>query len=367
MAGTFEQARDFFLQGIAHYQAGDFAQAERTLAASLSLWPGRPSTLTNLGATRLKLGRAEEALALLDEALGQEPGNAEALGHRAAALGELGRPQEALECLDRALAVDPSVAHAWSVRGSLLKELGRTAEAAQAFRNAVARGGDAALNHYYLAALGKGIPGGAAMPGAPPRHYVEQLFDGYAHGFDNHLEALNYRAPQWLAAGLPPERRYAQALDLGCGTGRCAPMLAARSGAVDGVDLSANMLERARALGLYRKLVQSDLGEFLHGAAGRYALVVAADVFIYVGALEGVFAGVARVMEVGGIFCFSVEEAPAGVELGLQPSLRYAHSEAYVRALAGAAGFEVVRVERHAIREDQRRPIPGLFAWLVRL
>ncbi|RZJ07432.1 MAG: tetratricopeptide repeat protein, partial [Haliea sp.] len=88
MNGTFEQARDFFLEGLAHYQAGRFPQAETSLAASLALLPGRPSTLTNLGATRLKLGRPQGALELLEEALAQEPDNIEALGHRAASLAE---------------------------------------------------------------------------------------------------------------------------------------------------------------------------------------------------------------------------------------------------------------------------------------
>ena len=91
MSGNFEQARDFFMRGVAQYEAADFAGAERAFAAALALVPGRASTLTNLGAVRLKLGRAAEAAALLDEALAQEPRNAEALRHRAAALAELGR------------------------------------------------------------------------------------------------------------------------------------------------------------------------------------------------------------------------------------------------------------------------------------
>lgn len=48
MPATFEQAKAFFLQGLDHYQAGRFAQAERDFAASLALAPGRVSTLTNL-------------------------------------------------------------------------------------------------------------------------------------------------------------------------------------------------------------------------------------------------------------------------------------------------------------------------------
>ena len=66
--------------------------------------------LTNLGAVRLKLGRADEALPLLQEALALEPENPEALGHCGTALAELGRKAEALAHFDRALAADPRAA-----------------------------------------------------------------------------------------------------------------------------------------------------------------------------------------------------------------------------------------------------------------
>lgn len=361
MNGTFEQARDFFLAGLAHYQAGRFAQAETSLAASLDLLPGRASTLTNLGATRLKLGRPEDALELLDEALAQEPANLEALGHRAASLAELGRREEALACLERVLALDPGLGHAWSLRGSLLKEAGRAQEATAAFEKALAHGADPELNRYYLAGLSGGV-----TPAAPPRHYVEQLFDGYAGQFDAHLQALNYRVPAVLAQGLPAGRRFEAALDLGCGTGQCGPLLRPLAAAVDGVDVSGNMLARAEALQLYRALVQADVADYLATTPQRYDLVIAADVFIYVGALDAVFAGALRVLQPGGSFCFSVEEAAEGHDLLLQSSLRYAHSEGYLRALARQHGFEVAQVQRGTVREDQRMAIPGLFTWLIR-
>ena len=52
MDPRFDQARAFFLRGLAHYEAGRLEEAEREFAASLALVPGRPATLTNLGATR---------------------------------------------------------------------------------------------------------------------------------------------------------------------------------------------------------------------------------------------------------------------------------------------------------------------------
>lgn len=361
MDGNFEQARDFFMRGVAHYQAGEFTAAEREFAAALALVPGRTSALTNLGAVRLKLGRPAEAVALLDEALAQEPGNAEALRHRAAALAELGRLEAALASIDQALQVEPANGPAWTLRGSLLRSLGRAAEAAEAYRAAAANGDDSALNRYFLASLG-----GGPAPANAPREYVEALFDGYSQDFDAHLvQVLGYRAPERLVQGLGGARADA-ALDLGCGTGLCGPLLRPLAARLDGVDLSAEMVERSRAGGAYDEVVHADIADYLRSTPRRYDLVVAADVFIYVGALEQVFEGAARVMPPGGRFCFSVELAGAGQDLVLQPSLRYAHSAGYIRKLARHSGFEISATREAPIREDQGLPVPGLFAWLAR-
>jgi predicted TPR repeat methyltransferase len=361
MDARFEQAKTFFLEGLAHYRAGRFESADRDFSASLALVPGRPSTLTNLGATRLKLGRVEEATALLREALRQEPDNAEALGHLAAALAEAGQHESALEAVTRAVRLSPANGAAWSLRGTLARELGRREEAAAAYRQALAHGADPQLTAYYLAGVAQEE---SATPAAPPRHYVEQLFDAYAQDFDDHLAGrLQYRAPQILVDGLDVPR-FRAALDLGCGTGLCGPLLRPRAGRLEGVDLSAAMVERARGLGCYDEVTQADIAEFLEGTPHRYDLLVAADVFIYVGALERVFAGAARVLEPGGAFCFSLEAADERQSFALRMSLRYAHSERYIRMLAAQCGFDVQATARHALRIDQGSPVAGLFAWL---
>ena len=355
-----EQARAFFLEGLAHYEAGRMPQAEQQFAAALALVPGRASVLTNLGAVRLKLGRTAEALALLQEALAQEPDNAEALGHCGTALAELGRPAEALALFDRALEQDPGKAAVWTLRGNVLKELGRPEEAAASFEAALDRGGDPELHRYYLAGLAR-----AEAPRTAPAHYVQGLFDAYAADFDSHLvQALHYQAPRLLTEPLLASgRRYTHALDLGCGTGLSGPYLRRLAARVTGVDLSANMLARAQALGAYDTLAQAEAAAWLAAARERFDLVIAADVFIYVGALDEVFGQLARLMPQGGMLCFTVE-ASEGEDVVLRPSLRYAHSEACLRRLAGSHGFEIVTLRQAPVREDQRVPIPGLFVWM---
>jgi predicted TPR repeat methyltransferase len=365
MNDPMAQARQHFLDGVVHFEASRLTDAERSFEAALALAPGRASVLANLGAARVRLGKYEEALPVLQQATAAEPANADAWGHLGTACAETGRMEEALQAFDRALQINPDLTEGWSRLGGVMRELGQLEEAAGCFERAIALGADDELHRYYLAS----VRGGNA-PDAPPREYVETLFDSYADDFQGHLTgALRYQAHEVLVRNLPPRAaggRWRSVLDLGCGTGLCGPMVRGRGAErITGVDLSSRMLAQAGACGAYDDLIHADITPWLASALRQDDLVLAADVFIYVGALEPVFAGVARVLAPGGLFAFSVEELPGDEDLRLMPSLRYAHSEAYVRRLAQAHGMQVRHMLRAPIREDQRRPVEGLYVYLA--
>ena len=121
------------------------------------------------------------------------------------------------------------------------------------------------------------------------------------------------------------------------------------------------MIEKARLLGVYDRLEQGDVIEFLDGSEDGWDLILAADVFIYVGDLEPVFARLERAMAEG-VFCFSVESLEDdGAGVRLLPSLRFAHSEPYLARLASRHGFEVVAIKHAPVREEQREAIEGLY------
>lgn len=373
------------------------AAAEHVLAIE----PHNTEAMFHQGKALAELGRHDEALAALTQLIALDASRAEPWMHHGFALHTLGRPHDALVSYDRALAIDTTLAHAWSHRGGILREAMRLEEAADAFEQAIAHGADAALHGYYLAsvraraATGRAVPSAgvvpaqladaaaapadaSAIPTIAPAHYVQSLFDDYAAEFDHHLiDLLHYRAHIVLTqplAGLAADPssgrssgKFASALDLGCGTGLCAPLVKPLADRLTGVDLSAGMLDQAHALGLYDELAQADAAGYLQATKERFDLILAADVFIYIGDLAPIFEAASRVMPRGGVFCFSAEQA--GHEshaFELLPSLRYAHAETYLRALATAHGFEVTALSRQTIREDQREAIAGLFVYLRR-
>lgn len=145
----------------------------------------------------------------------------------------------------------------------------------------------------------------------------DAFFAGYSnlprsvHGLDG--------APEWpaLRALLPPLRG-ASVLDLGCGMGWFCRWAAEHGAAsVHGVDLSSNMLERARSMDDHGVTTyqQADLDQ-LELDAACYDLVFSSLTFHYLLDLGRLWGEVAAALVAGGAFVFSVEHpmytAPQG-------------------------------------------------------
>src|SRR5262249_26831693 len=104
------------------------------------------------------------------------------------------------------------------------------------------------VRHMVDALLGK------TQEQGPPLEYTRALFDQYAYSYDTHVkEHLKYHVPQLLREAIAPYVTTSaspwEVLDIGCGTGLCAPLFADIAGKLYGVDISANMVEVARARG----------------------------------------------------------------------------------------------------------------------
>lgn len=280
-------------------------------------------------------------------------------------LDEGGEPQAAAEVMEQALELAPAWAAGWYRLATYREKAGRADAAAEAYRRTLSLDPE----DIFGATLKLALLGAAETPDSPPSRYVERLFDDYADRFETSLvEKLDYVVPQELAALVASTgRHYALAVDLGCGTGLLGPEIAAHAARIEGFDLSQNMLAKAEAKGVYDRLAQADLsltpgesGVFADGPWYRADLVAAADVLMYLGNLESVFAIVDALAESGADFAFSVEEAAEGDGFRLAPSLRYAHSETYIGTLSARHGFEVLKTVRTTIRKDGGKPVAGM-------
>ncbi len=311
----------------------------------------------------------------MTQPLNRSSGDVLADRRRALAEGYLsdGDAAAAVDLMRQAVDIAPGWAAGWFRLGEMLEErLADRAGAAEAFR--------AALRLDREDVLGAGARLDRLVPGHPQAGmspaYVAQLFDQYAPRFDAHLVgALGYRGPEIIIAALAEvcaalgrPMRFAEALDLGCGTGLMGRAIRAHADAVDGVDLSPEMARMARATGAYRRVWVGDAALAVAGGDGEaraYPLILAADVICYMRDLDRLFRAVAQAIPPAGLFAFTAQSHEGeGVVMG--DDLRYHHAGPHIRDCAAAAGLCVLRLEPCVTRRDGPRDVPGVVAVLGR-
>jgi predicted TPR repeat methyltransferase len=384
--------------GTLLHQDGGHEEAAHMLERALELRPDWAVALNNYGLVLRAMGRPERAVAILTGAVDLRRDHAGTRANLAGALRDLGRFNDAREHAERATKLNSRDAAGWLELGLVRRGLGQTEAAAAAFERAVGASPESVPAHYALAetrlalgqkeraarhfrrcldldpedrhgaALGLAQAGAKDAPSRAPDAYVRQLFDDYAAKFDTSLvDKLAYRAPALLGAALDKalDRKQGQGqgldvLDAGCGTGLAGPVLRPLAARLDGIDLSAAMVEKARQRGLYDGLEVGELVAGLKRHAGGYDLVVAADVLVYFGDLEEIMAATFQALRQGGIFAFTVERAEDCNSYLLGAKNRYAHAPGYVEAMAAAHGFSVVSLEPASTRQEGGVDVPGL-------
>lgn len=288
----------------------EFASAADAFTRALSLKGEDAALRTNLGVVLFRAGRFADAAESLRMAMAGEAASAEI--HQTALLARLtasalaGSPPQDL--LDECLAVDGASGGAGSGADRLFKialltldQFGHRAAAARIVESWIAcRPFQAEPRHLRDALMGRTI-------NRMPAQTVAQQFDAYADHFDRQLvDRLDYSVPAQIGALLDGHltRRALDILDVGCGTGLCAPHLKPYARHLAGVDLSPRMVAKAQERGLYDELEVEELLTTLDRTHRRWDVIAAGDVLAYFGDLESLFDGVACALKPGGIASF---------------------------------------------------------------
>jgi len=344
-----------------HFQNGELEEAQALLADVLKLNPRFAECWCSRGLALLQLRRRDEALSCFDRAIALMPDFVEAWSSRATALLEMNQLDEALKAFDRVIAMDPKNAISWNNRGNTFVAMRRLEEAVESFDRALALRPDLeiAQNNRMLALLE------LKRVSRIPAHAVRLLFDDYASYYDAAMvEALSYRAPQHLRALLervaPDIASPLRILDVGCGTGLSGDAFKDLSvgGRLDGIDLSSNMIAQARKRGIYTDLITDDFEAALALPGPSYDLAIGADALIYSGELGPVLSGVAKRLEPGALFLFTLEKME-GEGYKQTTANRFHHGEAYIRGVAVSAGFEIIDMVECPLRSESKEPVIG--------
>ena len=262
--------------------------------------------------------------------------------------------------MEQALALAPDWAGAWQALGAVQERRSLSAQARHAYATALRL--DPSDRHG--ASLAMARLGAIPPPAAAPDAYVAALFDDYATRFDTHLtRQLHYTGPAEIVAALTSAgtERFGRVLDLGCGTGLCGAALRSRADHLVGVDLSPAMVAATRAKAIYDRLEVGGLHPFLaREPDARADLVVAVDVFIYIGDLAPIVTEAARVLRSGAVFAFSTQRSASADPYGIGADLRFHHTRPYVEAILEAGSFAVLRCDAKSIRRENGAEVAGL-------
>jgi predicted TPR repeat methyltransferase len=328
---------------------------------AIALIPDFPEAHLNLGTALRALGRAEEAAGILRRLIALQPGHVDAMLQLGLVLLDLGLVVEALEQAEAAsrFADRPGFSH--YTLGVLLARAGAT-DAARVCLEAhlAADPQDSDGVALLLASLGF-----APLPERASDIRIQHLYAERALAWDDAASGpFGYRGAALVADALTRligEPRRLAIADAGCGTGLVGALLRDQASRLEGVDLSAAMLAKAREKQVYDALHEDDLVRFLDARPAAFDVVTCAATLIHFGDLAPAFAAAARALRAQGLFIatlFPADDMPDGYAVaafdGLAEGSCYRHGRDYVAATAASAGFEVAILE-NAVHEFQNR------------
>jgi len=344
----YEQEK--YNESLGHYlQALEFSEED-------------PDLLYNLGLCLKKCDKVNEAILVYVGLAKMIPDDADCLYNLACCYKDIHEHSKAIEVLRQVLQLQPAHQSATNNLAYLLHLQGNLHEAKLQYQQLLELNPRHQAARHMLASVQ-----GEKVSNAP-EEYIRTVFNSYARDFeDNLVQGLSYSVPEQLRhaldllAGL--RIPFHQALDLGCGTGLGGVAFADICENLSGVDISEDMIEKAREKGIYDSLVVNEITRFLQTTTACYDLFVLADVLIYIGDLEPALAAIHFRATEAAMLCFSTETTDEA-DFQLQPTGRFAHSPEYVATIAEKIGWAVQRSIATRLRKEGSDWVAGSLFFL---
>jgi predicted TPR repeat methyltransferase len=326
-----------------------------------------PAFHYNLGIVQKARGKLKDAAACYQHTIALKPDHTNAHNNLGNVWKSLGKPDKARASFDRALLIKPDNPDTHYNLGVLHSEAGDAEQAAPHFQTCLEQDPeDSRGARILLARLDRG-----RTPLQASHAQMQSIYNARAHFWD---QESRYFGHLLVAQALQDhvDRATLDILDIGCGTGLVGALVRPLARTLDGVDLSAGMLEKAREKSIYDRLEQADIVSFLSAHKDSYDAILGAAILIHFGDLGPILQAAAQSLRANGLFIFTLfpngsSDFAVAASDRLAQSGCYAHSAAYVERLAVACGFSAA-VLKEAVHEHdpEGNPVQGFVTVLRR-
>jgi predicted TPR repeat methyltransferase len=340
-----------------------FDEAISCYQRALTVEPNMPEVYNNLGNIYKNLEQFEEAKTYYRRAILLRPDFVACYCNLGGVFSKLKKFPEGIESFLKAIQLSPNYKQAYEGLGICYAGTGERVKAIECFNRYLEIDPNSDSEVWLRLAMLKG----GELPARYPAAAMITTYEKKAENWDSDIqrpgmEFLGPRNVQEMLKKLKlPQEKQLDVLDIGCGTGVCGEYLREYAKYLEGVDLSPHMLEQAEKKGLYDKLDCVDAVSYMQQSKHKFDLAVASGVLILFSNLKPVFQAIADLLKLGGNFVFTLYRSELEA-VTVRHNLHFAHSEAYVREVALAAGLEVVRLDEEVHEYELGEAQAG---WLV--
>lgn len=356
-----EDADTYYDIGVCLLKMQNFDDAIQSFEKALLLQSQKSDLNHNLATAYLLSGDSEKAINYYFRQLEVMP-MVESYYNIGVLLMNQNRTKESIQYLEHAASLQPEYFPIYLNLGALYLKLQNMQKAIECYKTAAKfKPDDVEIAHIVAALTNENTPEAA------PKEYLQHLFDQYAFYYDKHLtEALKYQVPEVMWQAFFEETNIDQPkltiLDLGCGTGLSGEKFRRIATRLIGIDVSEQMLVIAKTKEIYDELLEIDVDAALMKFQ-NIDLILAADVFTYIGNLAEIFIKAKQALKPHGYFMFSVEKTTTE-PYELKQTIRYSHSKKYLEQLISENNFTVIRFDNIVMRQQNRQAVEGYLVLL---
>lgn len=316
--------------------------------------PQSPQELLEKAIATHSHGQFREAVTLYLNILKRDPDSPLAMHMLGVALFQSGNHDEGLQTVRTSVRMRPHRPDFLRNYAQLLHTMGHVAEA-QAHRSKA----------YRYDAEERRVDLGA--PSEPNREKITEIYDQGAAAYDIGKDEASYAQPRVVcelalrAFRESGGRACARALDLGCGTGLCAPYLWPSAGELWGVDLSRGMTQEAQKRGAYDQLFVGEVEPFLEEHESTFDVIVAAGLLLHIRDIARLVCAAGRALRPGGALAFDFIPTEAPQQQLFVGAILYGHGYEALSRVARECGLrETHRVD--GVLEYRSSAQPGPIA-----